>query len=250
MINISSILNGLGFIESETNTYLAMLELGPSTVIDISKKTSLSRQATYLSIKTLERRGLISNIASGKKNLFVAEPPEKLLAYAKRRSAEMNNRIGELEKAVPELVLWSGGEKPVVRVFEGKEGIRAIMEEISTATSNEIFEITDAEALYRALTPDDLKPVRKENLLRGKKTHTLYSGEARESLVASERVRLPDKFRNFHANIGIYGNKIVMVTFEGKMYSLIIESQALTKTLKILFELSLQNQKKNEKTPS
>jgi len=246
MKDLSPILKSLGFLDSEIRTYLAALELGPSTVIDIAKKTALSRQATYLAIEALEKRGLISSVLSGKKNLFASEPPEKLLAYAKRHSAEMHARVGELEAALPELALRIGGEKPVVRVFEGKEGIRAILEDIAATKSKDAVEITDLDAMYSVLSPDDLKNMRDTLVKVGAVVRGIYSGSPRIDPLMTERHMLPKDMSGFRSNIGIYGNKLMMVTFDGKMHSLIIESPTLTKTMRVLFELALKGHGKQD----
>jgi len=58
MRNITPILQSLGLLESEVKTYETLLHHGAMTVIDISKRTKLSRQATYVAISGLTDRGL------------------------------------------------------------------------------------------------------------------------------------------------------------------------------------------------
>lgn len=126
MKDISSILHSLGFLDSEIKTYTSALEHGPATVIDLTKHTRLSRQATYVVIDQLTKRGLMSSVVRGKKKYYVAEDPEKLLSYAQRREVEIKERIRDLESVLPELKMKVGGEKPIVKLFEGKEGARAV----------------------------------------------------------------------------------------------------------------------------
>jgi len=153
MADLKAIFNAIGFLKSETKTYLAGLELGPATVIDLSKKTGLSRQATYQAIKLLSERGILSSMQQGKKTYYVAESPKKLLSYAKRYEANVKERLKELEEAVPELSLLVGGEKPVVRLFEGKEGSRAILEDIALSKPKEVWEIGDLVAFRKVFPP-------------------------------------------------------------------------------------------------
>lgn len=245
MKDISSLLQTLGLLESEIKTYETALHLGPSTVLDLTKKTKLSRQATYVAINRLVDLGIMSSVLVGKKRFFAAEHPEKLLAYAKRHSAELSERVKDLETMLPELALRMGGNRPIVRLFEGKEGLKAIIEDMRLADFNEIVEIADADALYHVLTQEDLAPLRAELKKRRVKVKGLYTGTPKENNVGADRIALPEKYKDFKADIGIYGDRIELITFEGKMYAVIIENKALAETLRILFELAFENAEKN-----
>lgn len=248
MKDISSLLQTLGLLESEVKTYEMALHLGPSTVLDLTKKTKLSRQATYVAINRLVDLGIMSSVLVGKKRFFAAEHPEKLLAYAKRHSAELSDRVKDLETMLPELALRMGGNRPIVRLFEGKEGLKAIIEDMRLADFDDIVEIADADALYRVLSPEELAPLRAELKKRRVKVKGLYTGTPKENNVGADRITLPAKYKDFKADIGIYGDRIELITFEGKMYAVIVENKALAQTLRILFELAFENAEKN--TPS
>ncbi len=244
MKDISLILKTLSLADSEIATYLAALEHGPSTVIDLAKITHLSRQATYLAIQDLTKRSLMSSVVLGKKKLFNAEHPSKLLAYARRREAEMRDHLEDLERSIPELELQMGGERPVVKVYEGKEGIRAIIEELKKAGHGPYKELADLEALYKVLTPAELLPLRTTLKQLGAKGRGLYTGLPSQKVFDVDRHMLPDEYRGFKTNLTIYADRIAMVTFEGKMTSVIIESKTLARTLGILYDLAFETAKK------
>ena len=244
MKNITPILKSLGLLESEVKTYLSASENGAGTALDISKATKLSRQAVYVAIDGLTERGLMSSILHGKKRLYIAEHPKKLLAYAKRHETDVRQQITDLEQLLPELELQMGGEKPVVRAFEGKEGILGIVEDIKSTDFNESFEITDLTAMDTVLKTEDLIGLQSAFKKRGVHFHGLYAGRVGPSRPEAERYILPKEFEGFKSNLGVNGDKIVMVTFEGKMHSVIIENSLLAQTLRILFELALRAAKK------
>lgn len=241
MKDITPILCSLGLLESEIKTYMAALKNGASTVLDISKKTKLSRQATYVAIDGLVQRGLMSSSLQGKKRFYAAEHPDKLLAYAKRKKLELEDRVADLERMVPQLELRMGGDKPVVRVYEGKEGIKAIIEDIGTTDFEKFWEITDVDAMYQVITADDLKGLRGRLKQQVSSAEGLYSGSLLEKTHSnSKRYILPNHESGFNSHIAIHGDKIQMVTFEGKMFSVIVESASLSAALKILFEYALK----------
>ena len=54
-------LRNIGLSEKEAIIYLASLELGPSTIQEISKKAQLKRSSVYDLISSLVERGLMNN---------------------------------------------------------------------------------------------------------------------------------------------------------------------------------------------
>ncbi len=244
MKDITPILQSLGLVESEIKTYLAALEGGPAVVMELTKRAKLSRQAVYTAIESLSSRGLMSSALRGKKRFYAAEHPDKLLAYAKRKDTEMKDRIADLERALPELELQIGGERPVVRVFEGKEGIKAIVEEMKKTETKIAFEITDLESMYKVLALDDLQNMRLELKKKQILINGFYAGEPGTPAPHVNRIILPKEYWGFNAQIGIYGNKVYLVSFEGKMVSMLVESNTLAKTLSIVFDLAFKCAKK------
>lgn len=244
MKDFEPILRTLGLLDSETKTYLAALENGPSTVLELSKLTKLSRQASYTAIESLVSRGLMTSVLQEKKRFYAADHPQKLVDFARRREAQMKEHIQELTLSLPELELRVGGEKPVVKVYEGKEGIRAIIADMKVSKPKSSQEIADLEAMYKVLTIEDLAPMRNEMKRLGIHVEGLYAGKPSKKIASSERHVLPKSMSDFKANITIYGDKVALVTFEGKMHSVLIESKALAKTLGILFRLAFESGKK------
>lgn len=243
MHDITPTLRSLGLLESEVKVYLAALEGGPSTVIDLASATRLSRPATYTAIETLTERGLMSTVQAGKKRLFSAEHPDRLLQYAKRRESELAERVADLERALPDLALRVGGEKPIVKSFEGKEGIQAIIEDIREARPQRIDEITNVDAMRTVLAQGELQPIRLELERIGTRVRGLYAGSnLRPSPNTDARV-LPERLRRFKGNISVSGKRIAIITFTGKLHSIMIESEDLADTLRTLFDLAWETAK-------
>ncbi|MDO8425085.1 MAG: helix-turn-helix domain-containing protein [bacterium] len=240
MKDIAPILKSLGLLESEVKVYLAALELGPSTVIEIAKSTRLSRPATYTAIGTLSERGLMSTVTRGKRKLFAAEHPERLLHYAQRKEQELSERVADLGRLLPELTLRVGGEKPVVKSFDGKEGIHALVEDIRSVRPKEILEMTNVDAMFAVIASEDLAPLRRELQSIGSRVRGLYRGEriAPPSVPGSEKRILPDAFGDFQGHLAIYSHHVAFAAFTGKMHAVIIENGEVVNTLRVLFELA------------
>ncbi|MDP3793430.1 MAG: hypothetical protein Q8R07_01620 [Candidatus Uhrbacteria bacterium] len=240
MKDLTPVLRSLGLMESEIKTYLVAFEQGAGTVLDFTKLTRLSRQATYVAIQGLTKRGLMSSVLHGKKRLYSAEHPDKLLAYAKRREVEMKERIHDLERTLPELELQMGGERPAVKYYEGKEGVRAVIADIQMTKPSDAFEIADLAALRKVLNEQDLEPMRATLKAVGTHVRGIYSGEPITKTTPHERYFIPEKYAGFKSVITIYNNRTSIITFEGKMHSIIIENDALVKCLRVLFDLAFR----------
>lgn len=243
MKDISSILRALGLAESDVTTYMNTLQHGPSTVVDLSKRTNLSRQAVYLSIDAMTERGLMSSIQRGKKRYFTAEPPTKLLAHAKRQAQKVEEHISDLEKAIPQLELQIGGEKPVVRLFEGKEAVRAHLDEVTKSRSKEIYELADLDALASAVEDKDVETVKKALYEKKPQIHGLYHTTV-DSIKKPQHDYFPKSVEGFKSNITVFGNTILLSTLGGKMYSVAIEDKNIAESLKLLISYAKKGLKK------
>lgn len=238
MRDIAPTLKALGILDSEVKVYLAALELGPSTVIEIAKSTRLSRPATYTAIAALQDRGLMSTVQKGKRRLFASEHPDRLLQYAKRKEHELVERISDLERTLPELALRVGGEKPVVKSFEGTEGVHAIIDDFRQSHPPHIEEIANIDAMLAVVSREDLAPLRRELANISAKVRGLYVGSNMRPSAHVEARVLPEPYRHFHGNVSIYVNKVALVTFTGKLHSVIIENEAIAQTMRTLFEIA------------
>lgn len=241
--DIYAILKGLGFVGSEVKTYLASLEHGPATVIELTKMTKLSRQATYVVIESLTARGLMSSLIKGKKRYYVSEDPEKLMAYSKRHEIEMQERLKDLERVLPSLKLKQAGDRPVVKFFEGKESILTIYEDKANVQPKETYEIVDLEAYKRIFSQDDVRVGLTGLKKIGTKVYGIYAGTPRGKTLDSTRYFLPSNKTGFNASISLYGDKISFLSFIGKTNSILIESKELACAVKILFDLALKGAK-------
>lgn len=235
MKDISPILRSLGLAESDVTTYLNALQNGPSTVVDLAKRTGLSRQAVYLSIDAMTERSLMSSIQRGKKRYFTAEPPTKLLAHAKRQAQKVDEYIADLEKAIPQLELQVAGERPIVRLYEGKESVRVHLEEVSKTRAKDIYEFSDLDALSTILVNNERDPIKKAIQDRKHTVHSLYR-VASTGAKKPHHDYLPSSIESFKSNITVFGNTLILTTLSGKMHSIAIDDKHLAESLKILIK--------------
>src|SRR3989344_4183249 len=143
-------LKHLGLSENEAKIYMAMLELGPSVVVEIARKAQINRPTTYVQIESLKKKGLVSTQAKGKKQLFIAESPDKLELLIEGELKAVENKKNELNNFLPELLnlFNTSDQRPHVKFFEGKEGILALQKEFLKTDGAPIYGITSLDNVF------------------------------------------------------------------------------------------------------
>ena len=224
-MDINRLFGDLGLSSAETRVYLSSLKLGPTSVQEIAKHAKLSRTATYDVIAQLQERGLMSTFESGKKKLFSAEDPERAVSYFKGRTRDLEEKIETLNRSLGEIKMLSGGERPVVRFFEGREALYALFSDLAAVRPKVLFELTNIDAVYSHLDAKILMEARKTFSSFDVSVKMLYRGEIRNPREGVEYCRLLQEFGSFEGEIWIYENRTAFVQFVGKMIAVIIESQ-------------------------
>jgi sugar-specific transcriptional regulator TrmB len=131
-------LQKLGLNEKEIKVYLGLLEHGAISVRGLAELIDLNRGSTYDTLKRLQEKGLVSYYHHKTKQKYVAEDPEKLVKLTQEKEDELKATKKELKKLIPELKSLhdKGEDAPVTKFYEGKEGVRFILEDILGSLEN------------------------------------------------------------------------------------------------------------------
>ncbi|MFA7707580.1 MAG: helix-turn-helix domain-containing protein [Candidatus Pacearchaeota archaeon] len=114
-----------GLTGNEAKAYLELLKQGELSANQIAKNISMDRTLTYTVLNHLIEKGQISYIIKQNKKIFSCSNPENLLNPIKTKETLILGLIKELKTIKPEQ-----SEKTEINVYEGKEGMRALMNEI------------------------------------------------------------------------------------------------------------------------
>lgn len=131
-MEIQPILKQFGLSDKEISVYLALIELGPAPVRQISLGAKVNRGTTYDILKGLMEQGLVSYFNKATKQYFVAEPPEKLLSAVEGKLNHLTELKTEINESLPTLktLFEREGGKPQVKLYEGLAGIRQILKDV------------------------------------------------------------------------------------------------------------------------
>lgn len=233
-----------GFTDSTSKLYAASLEMGPSSVIDLAKKINVSRMTAYTIIETLSKEGLMSTVQKGKKTLYSAESPEQLRLFMQRRMKTMQQSVKEMEDTIAELHLLQKGDRPVVKMFEGKEGVQAVLQDVVSSGTKRIHEIANVDAVKTMFTNEELTAFKGELSARSIQGKAIYS--SRDPQIQPRKSAqlkiIKDKDVQFSGDILIYENRVALMTFRGKIISVLIESEELAQTMRAVFEMAWESE--------
>src|SRR3989338_5963845 len=95
------ILKNFGLSEKEIAVYLALIELGASSVRAISEKAKVNRGTTYDILKSLIGMGIVSYYNKESKQYFIAERPETLLAVIEKKQEQLAEVKANVEENIP-----------------------------------------------------------------------------------------------------------------------------------------------------
>ncbi|MDP3963350.1 MAG: helix-turn-helix domain-containing protein [bacterium] len=235
-MEIKRALQNFGLKESEIRIYLASLELGESLMSDIANAAHITRSSCYDAIKTLAALGLINTFRMGARKLYKAECPEKLLSI-------LQDRESQLRLVMPQLKgRWRvHDKKPILYMHEGREGFRAILNDI-LERQHPLCAITSIDSAEEVLG-EDLKNFIERRHVKHLRVRLLTNQTPRsielkrkDSTESRQTKFLPGNPSFTTANF-IYGDRVATVSLMAKNpFGLIIDDPDIAQTQRIQFE--------------
>lgn len=238
-----SIFKKIGLSEKEIKVYLKLLEVGSSSVRSIAELTDLNRGTAYDILKNLQQLGLVSYFHHDTKQNFVAENPDRLEGLLDNREKELHEIKNKIDEIIPELrsMQCSDSNKPVTKFYEGKHGIKIIMDDILLTMKRKgekeyfIYSAPGVRDDIYAAYPDFIQKRIKNKI--SVKTNSLSNGGKTYGL--DERKWLKNE-GNDKANmtyILIYYNKCAFISRDSNNnpVGVIIENKMIYETQKIIF---------------
>ncbi|MBI4437391.1 hypothetical protein HY631_00350 [Candidatus Uhrbacteria bacterium] len=232
-------LEAYGLDKKEAKVYLAALELGPTSVLELSRRTSLPRTTLYPILERLKMQGVFRVGKKKSTTVFTAEAPARL-------SERMHERENELQKSVPALELLQetahGG--PGVTFYEGTDGFKRLWKQILDSGVKEYRLLTSGVGLRDYVKETYLvERVIAERKKRGMKSLQLIrdsrvarqiiskdSEELRESRLLPSDIDLP-------ATVIIFADQVAFVTTRRENMMIILASGDVAVTYRTLFDL-------------
>lgn len=234
-------LHNIGLDPDEVTIYLRALELGSATVLQFAQKVDIPRTTIYLLIDSLIEKGLLIQTTQGKRKLFVAAPPDKLLHIADEKKMSIDRTLHSLYNDISQLkALYNLKiDKPKVRYYEGVEGLKEIYEETLLHTHICIHSMTQHGA---ELLADYLPGYYDRLTQRMIFTQEIVSDSTQDkqyqhnySTARNEVLCIPAKYAT-NTDYLIYGDTVTFITYKaGKPYAIAMEDKEIVHFERIRF---------------
>lgn len=240
-IGIRSLLERIGLDDREIDVYMTLLPRKIARASVISKASKQSRSHTYLVLRSLEEKGLVSEIERGKIIHFVAESPQRLLSYIENREEELQTLKPLIAEVLPQLQALTSplAGQPRVTMLHGVEGMKQVYREI---LPNEFCGIFNPEAMYKSFGGNIAQMVlNKGTQLRGR---DLLVDNAMSQCWLSEveqhenyTIRLLPKGVTFYSDTNFSGDTVALFSYDDEQTIICIENQNLVDSFRAWFEI-------------
>ncbi|MCX6733268.1 MAG: hypothetical protein NTX63_00465 [Candidatus Peregrinibacteria bacterium] len=120
-----TILEELGLSQNEAKIYAGLVEIGTSSVPQISLKIGVHKRNIYDIIPRLLQKGLIYQIAENKENKYAAVEPNKLADLVWEKESRLNSILPALNKQFKKTTT-----NEAVYIYKGVEGFKNYLRDI------------------------------------------------------------------------------------------------------------------------
>ncbi|MEO5927652.1 MAG: helix-turn-helix domain-containing protein [Patescibacteria group bacterium] len=247
-MNEKTLMNA-GLSQDEARVYAALLEYGPQGAGELlSRLSPMKRGLLYKTLERLTERKLALQKEMRGKFQFFPESPDSLVAIAKAHAAQAGQVASDLEAALPELKTKYNlsTERPTVRFFEGKEGLRELYEDkISSGASKLTFIRTARARDYRDLFGTWFSNYLQRQTEAGMKVTALTVDDEHANHDARidkargvNRVWVRPEDYSAPIEIDTYGDKVQIVSFGKEVSGILIENASLALAMREILALA------------
>lgn len=243
-MNLIKELVKVGLSDKEARVYVASMELGQATVQEIAFKSGVNRATTYVILESLMQKGIVSTFNKGKKSYFVAEGPHTLKAFIREQADSLKKKSDKLDELLPELnsVYNLLPNKPTVRFYEGKEGIKSMHQEFINTAPEEAWSVFDLDLVREVFpkTENDEQGDKRRNV--GTKASIIYNTETNEDMnkALTQALAVDKGEYPFEGEITIFDDKVFFIGLKGYLSGVVIESKVIANSMRSLFKLAFK----------
>lgn len=245
MMDKENILEDIGFSRNESKVYLALLELGASTVTEISKKTKVNRTNIYDCLKKMIDKGIVSYFIQKEIKLFEAADPEILSGLLKEKEMKLNSIMPEL-KLHNQMAI----KKSEAHIYEGVVAVRNMFNHFNELGKPR-YSYGAPYDVTRILGSYFLEGYHRQRMKKKLQFNMIYNSDAKErikflnSMDHTEARFLPKKYDS-PVTTSICGNEVVLFLYSDNPLVIQIKNEKIAKAYKNYFDILWNIARKSE----
>ncbi|MEI7718786.1 MAG: helix-turn-helix domain-containing protein [archaeon] len=235
-------LKQIGLGHNESKIYITLLRLGPSMAGKIAKESNIDRSASYDSLKSLLKKGLISYSIEANRKKFAAANPEKLKSYLQEKEELVDSVLSNLKD-----MYKNTEEKSQVNMYKGLKGIKTVLDDIIQNAKGKENLVIDSSGKFAEKMPYYL-PHFVKSLEKNKiKIRHLVRRDHKKSLNSSKTTDVrffPEGVGEQTLTTNIYSDRIGLILWTNVPEAVIIKNKAAYEAYKSYFEILWNSSKK------
>lgn len=230
-------LTRVGFSKKEAAVLAALLDKRLCSLTELNQETHINRPALYSLLPRLVKNGFVSVVKKGRRNFYQAEPIQRIIEQYKITQTETLKELEQLAQEQKD----NPAEKPIVKYFDGKHGIRFVFDDIAhTIPHSGTFFRYSARTGADSTAFDNTHYARVRDQKKLQRVVITSADKVEKKVKKLERQMkaVPKNFDLFEDNISlvIYGDKTAYVDY-GSNTAFIIESPKIARFQEKLFRL-------------
>jgi len=235
-------LQQLGISEKQARIYLAALELGKATALSIARKSELKRPTVYVTLEELIYKGFIKRVPKGTTTYYIAEDPSFLMNLIDNQKKQLTNIMPVLKA-----MHHASPQKPQIKYFEGKEGVREAYGTFLNAKKYILFygSIKHLMKHFPESIPstDQIKQMKIDvtEIVSSDEEDITYAKKIIAAKNSRHKVRKLKKGTSLILDSIIFDDNILIVSLKGIFFGVLIQSKDIAQSYKILYELAWQS---------
>lgn len=236
-MNANEILKKIGFTNAEIKVYLALVELGSSSINNIQEKTNIERRYIYDVLNKLIEKGFVSYTTEKGKKTYQITNPNRILGFVQEQKSNLEETEKDINQVLPQIIQQFNEHKPDIKVeiLRGKEGMKALGEDLLTVKNNYFIGGNGSVQEYMPYfwIHYNKKRIKKkvfwhDLIIEGTLMDDFKSlAKAREELKKLkfyEYKIIPSKLGSPHI-ISIFGDKVAMTLWKDQPFTVVIQNK-------------------------
>ncbi|PIN74603.1 hypothetical protein COV18_06950 [Candidatus Woesearchaeota archaeon CG10_big_fil_rev_8_21_14_0_10_37_12] len=233
----TSILEDIGLTGAEIKVFIALLELGSSTAGKVVEKSGLQNAVVHRAFHSLIEKGLITYVQEGKVRVYQSIEPKQLLTFLDEKKAKLQKILPELE-AKRALVT----EKPRARIFQGKRGVKELLNIILDTDAKEYVAYGGAHKSQQVLGDFFWERFHKERIKKRINAQLLFHASLKywgNVLNKFNKTAVKTTKKEFEAltETIIFGDRVAIIVWLDKPFGFLIEEKLAAQSYKQFFDL-------------
>lgn len=234
-----------GISEKETKLYWILLNNGILSGSELIKKSGYKRGNTYALIHQLEKKGLILTIQKEGRTYFQPEPPQKVLNLLTNKLQQIQQAKNFLDEVLPQLSsrYRTSIGKPVIRYYEGEQGLKQVFEEIYNSFNKTVRGCVDPKIVKKEIWEHVLGRLMPRRVKNEVYAYSLHPEKKKEIMIKDKNNLKeiyyvdPDEYK-LPCEIDVWDDKVSFISFKNNEFiGTIIENQDFATTINSLFRL-------------